>query len=197
MSYGHVRSASSTSSGSGRPCPSCDKVDTLERVARSDWFWCRSCARTFLIHDGNVARRGSAQPWYVPMVLCLIAALACPAAARADMARVAMKVGTCDRDACSEAAIRFYRSSSRHRLELRVPRNPDNRMLTVTLYADGFVIDGPAEIPHEGEDAFPIRTREYRNLPPGHYVVTAVLTTARGQRIPARPVEFVVVDSAR
>jgi hypothetical protein len=170
-------------------CPSCDKVGTLERVARSEWYACRSCARTFLIHNGEIARRGTPDPWYVPIVaLVLCALLTWPGIARAEMPRVSVQVGS---------RVSFYRSTSRHLVELRVPRNAENRMLTVTLYADGFLIDGPAEIPHEGEDAIPVRTREYRRLAPGRYVVMAALTTATGKQINAKPVEFVVLDAAQ
>jgi hypothetical protein len=181
-----------------RPCPSCDAVGTLERVARSDWYACRSCTRTFLIHNGEIARKGTVgEPWQARVaVLCLCAALAWPSVAGAEMQRVAVQVGACEKNDCSKRAVSFYRSSSRHLVELRVRRHADNRTLTVTLYSDGFIIDGPAEIPHEGEDAFPVRTREYRRLAPGHYVVTAVLTTVTGQRISATPVEFVVLEGA-
>jgi hypothetical protein len=128
------------------------------------------------------------------VVIAFCAALVWPSATVAEMPRVALQVRACEKESCSKGGTTFSRPAVRHVIELRVPRRADNRRLIVTLYCDGFLIDGPAEMPHEGEAAFPIRTREYRRLSPGHYVATAVLTTAAGEQFRAAPAQFTVLD---
>jgi hypothetical protein len=183
--------------GTHEPCPFCDAVGTLERFARSDWYVCTSCTRTLLMTDGRVTRRGTVgEPWQRTVaILAFCTLLVWPSVAPAEMPRLGMRVRACQSDDCSKrAGISFSQSASRHVVELQVARHPENRRLIVTLYCDGFIIDGPAEMPHEGESAFPVRTREYRHLPAGHYVATAVLTTATGQQIRAVPAEFTILQ---
>lgn len=179
------------------PCPFCDALGALKRVARSDWYVCASCTRTLLVRNGEVIRRGTVgEPWRTGVAaLVLGIALVWPSTAPAEMPRVGMQVRACEKDNCSRRArVSFSQSASRHVVELHVPRHPDNRTLIVALYCDGLLIDGPAEMPHEGESAFPVRTREYRRLPPGRYVATAVLTTVTGQQIRAVPTEFTILQ---
>jgi hypothetical protein len=179
-----------------QPCPLCETGGALRRFARSDWYLCHVCRRTLLFRDARLARLGIVgEPWHTVVgLLVIVAVLACSSIASAEMPRVSVRVRTCVKDTCSRATTSFARSASRHVAELQVARHADNRRLIVTLYCDGLLVDGPAEIPHEGEAAFPIRTREYRALPPGRYVANVVLLTASGEEVRAAPAEFTVID---
>ena len=118
-------------------------------------------------------------------------------AVSAEMPRLSMRVSACVNNDCSRAGFNFTRSTSRYVAELHIKRHADNRRLVVTLYCDGLVVDGPAEMPHEGELAVPVRTREYRSLGPGHYVATAVLITSSGEQFRAAPTQFTIFDVGR